>query len=783
MPDPIQVEQDFQKLIEYFDSALSIRHRYKLFFDFIDTLEGEFKKYESYIIQLLDDLPLFTDHLSWSGIDPKEIEENLSVLERIHTQIDLSGKNDQYNERKKNLQEVCLLLFSCLNHLEKAVYYLRKGTGLSWPEANSIENYEGLENRGLDWLFEILSVELKRESKRSAEQQEFLERLHEQVKDLSDSRERSILVPVAEKYSLDQTGSSQYGRLRKMSVELYGEADSNSRDELIWMTNIYGAEIPSLEQTKASILASRKLFASGSNRTNSGYYRGGVRFENTVAFHNGNSANLGIAALWYSILLGTGKQRERYTVYSNVAITGDINKDGSVQPVDETSIRLKAEAVFFSWATMLVIPSSQRAQFEAEVEKLSKKYPDRGLEVIGVNRLEEIFYDRRIAAHNVQGRIHYLLNRLKNEHSKFVLIPVIIALLLVVLRLVYGPIDRNPQNFSYEGSSLIIENKNGAEIERIEVGEQTAFRYKNPATIEGFPLTILFDINNDGINEVIYGKRNRLNQSNREISDVTAYSVSGDSIIWNRELMLNYNFPRQSGVTQKEMLIREMGLVETDDGFKVVVNANSFYYFQTILYLVDAESGEVESEYLHIGHIRDMIIEDIDGDEREDVIFTGINNAYWLASMGVLDVENFHGFSPLTRDYKPAGIHSANELYYILLPKTVIAEYTSPILKYNEGRSIYYDVANQTTRVLVEEGRTTFRNQVGEVLVSVSFDENMEPSGVGTSDVYDIVARDLYEEGEIREVPDFDYFETYKDSILYWTGEEFLLTREYFKNN
>lgn len=429
------------------------------------------------------------------------------------------------------------------------------------------------------------------------------------------------------------------------------------------------------------------------------------------------------------------------------------------------------------------MPISQRTKFETELKKLKKRYPDRESEIIGVNRLEEIFYDRRVTAHIVQGRIPYFLNRLRNEYSTFVLIPAIIVLLLIVARLVYGPIDRNPQNFSYAGSSLVIENMNGAEIERLEVGAQTASRYEHPATIAGFPLAILHDITGDGVNEVIYGKRNRLNQSNREVSDVTAYSVSGDSTIWSRELMLNYDFPRQSGVTQQEMLIREMGLVETDDGFKIVVNANSFYYYQTILYLMNAETGEVEAEYLHIGHIRDMILEDINGDERAEVIFAGINNAYWLASVGVLDTEKFHGYSPLTRDYKPSKMKSASEMYYILLPKTVIAEYTSPVMKYNEGKSIYYDVANRTIRVLIEEGRTTFRNQFGEVLISVSFDENMMPFGVGTSDIYDIVARQLYEEGEIREIPDFDYFEAYKDSILYWSGEEFLLAGEFFKNN
>ncbi|NBC64347.1 MAG: hypothetical protein GVY07_01620 [Bacteroidetes bacterium] len=235
-------------------------------------------------------------------------------------------------------------------------------------------------------------------------------------------------------------------------------------------------------------------------------------------------------------------QRERYRIHSNIAITGDIDENGIVQPVDKNSIRLKAKAVFFSWASIFVIPASQRTPFEDEINRLKERYPQRSLEVISVNRLAEIFYDRRLAEHTVQRRIPYMMNRLKNEYSRYVLIPLIIVLVLTVARLVYGPIDQNPQNYSYEGTSLILENGNGVEVKRLEVGAQTASLYSHPNIIGKFPLTLITDITGDGFNEVVYGKRNRTDQA-REVSDVTAYSVKGDSILWKFPLMLNYDFP------------------------------------------------------------------------------------------------------------------------------------------------------------------------------------------------------------------------------------------------
>lgn len=790
MPDPIQVERDFQELMEYFDSIPSIRRRHQLFFDFLSSLEGEFRKYESYILQLLDDLPEFSNHLSWSGIDPEDVEGNLSMLEKIQSEIELSIKSDHYSEIKRNLYEVCLLLQVCLGNIEKADAYLQKLTGVSLSGPSTSIQAAKERNQPFNRLHERLAAVLKQNQKRSNEQIKSLQRLHKETEALIKHKNLNILVPVAEKYDEDQGKNNRYGRLRSMTVELYGEAESKTNDELIWATHIYGAEVPSLGQTTAPINASRKLFElSGFERTAGRYYRGGLRFEISAAIHNGKSANLAIAALWYSILLKASGQRERYRIHSNIAITGDIDENGIVQPVDEISILLKAKAVFFSWASLVVIPASQRTPFEDEINKLKERYPQRILEVISVSRLAEIFYDRRVAEHNVQGRLPYMMNRLKNQDSKFVLIPIIIVLLLIVARLVYGPIDKNPQNLTYEDRFLILQNQNGIEVKRLEVGAQTVSFFTNsngevhPGTFAANPLAILIDITNDGFNEVIFGKRVRLSQTNREISEISAYSISGDSLIWRRELILNYDFPRQSGVTQQEMLIREMGLVETIEGPKVVVNANSFYYFQTILYLIDAKNGKVESEYLHIGHIRDMILQDINGDNQAEVLFSGINNAYWLASVGVLDIGAFHGHSPLTKDYRPSGIEPASELNYILIPKTIVAEYTDPLMKYNEGKNLYYDVANNTIRVLVEESRIPFRKEFGDVMVSISFENDLKPIGIGTSDVYDIVARQLFEEGEIRKIPDFDYFQAYKDSILYWTGKEFLLAEEYFKED
>lgn len=774
MPDPIQVERLFQEVISHVESTQSIRHRYRLFREFIKTLEGSYKKYESYIIQVLDELPVYSGPLSWSGIDPQGIEDDLLLLEDIESSIELSKKSANFHEVKSNLQQVTLLLYCCLNHTSKVDNYLQKITGLSFNGPFNKEALKG-ENPTINNLYELLSKQIREEENRTQEQQESIQELYSQLLILRDSDDWSVFVPVAEKYETDyHQVNSSYGRLRKMTVELYGAAEFGSTDELIWASNIYGAEVHALKQTSGIIKASRSLFdRTSTNRVNKKKYRGGIRFENTAALHDGNSANLAISALWYTHLLKASGHRERYFINKNIAITGDIDVNESVQPVDKKSIGLKAKAVFFSWAKAFVIPDSQRGLFEAEIQKLQKKYPDRSLAIIGVAHLREIFYDRRVAIHDVQAWIPYAINRLKNEHSRVVLIVIIAILLLVLARLLYGPVDRNAVALEFVDNHIALKNKSGNVIQRIESNESTRVSHSVSK-----PNAILYDLTGDGKNELIYS--NRLVEEKERVPKIRVWSIAGDSLIWEKDLTLNYEFPRQNAPLVSELRPLEVDIANTTNGQRIVVHTGSSQYFQGVVFVINAQSGEMISEYVHTGQIRDMIVMDINNDNEDEIILTGVNNAFWNAFVAVLDVNNAHGYSPTTFEYEPTGISKANEMIYVRIPKTIIGKYVEFLDKYNQGRVMFFNEASNILMILVVEGWRYFNDQEGYVETILYFDRSLAPVGVGTSDTYDVIVKQLFEQGEIQEMPDFDYFEAYQDSILYWNGKEFLKTNEFF---
>ena len=83
------------------------------------------------------------------------------------------------------------------------------------------------------------------------------------------------------------------------------------------------------------------------------------------------------------------------------------------------------------------------------------------------------------------------------------------------------------------------------------------------------------------------------------------------------------------------------------------------------------------------------------------------------------------------------------------------------------------------------EATRTFGGETNHAFVIAYFDHEMQSIGFDTSNLYDIIARELFESGEISSIPEYDYFEALKDSLLYWNGDNFqhelVMNKEYLR--
>jgi hypothetical protein len=58
------------------------------------------------------------------------------------------------------------------------------------------------------------------------------------------------------------------------------------------------------------------------------------------------------------------------------------------------------------------------------------------------------------------------------------------------------------------------------------------------------------------------------------------------------------------------------------------------------------KDGKILAEYWHPGHLRNMVIADLDGDGKEEALLVGVNNFFARATLVVLDPDRLHPISP-----------------------------------------------------------------------------------------------------------------------------------------
>jgi len=775
--NPVQIELRFQELKNQLSGTHSIRFMYRLFRDFAVNLDGRYSPNESYLAELISELPLFSRPATWSGMPPEELEELLEIFMAIQDSSHEAAKNKHLHQIICRLHHVCVLMYACLNELKSVDEHLKQ---LVTPDTVAVEilsQKRDLSKSGIRLLCGFVDHIIKTLDSHNFSWIPLMKELRSDCKEILKENEGSILVPVAERYELPANRQVHYGRLRKLSVEII--ASREHYDDLAWDFRVLGAEQTKHDEYTQPAEAARTLASEKTSKLELSFYKGILSYELTGAAHQGSSANLAVSALWYTELLNKADLRERFYLNSTSAITGDIDSEGTVKPVEPDSIELKVQGAFFSWCKNLVVPYEQIQLFEKKRNKLQKKFPGRNLELIPVKHLRGIFYDRRVAILKRSGRIAHTAKKIWQKRYSVAFVSAIILLVAIIFGLAHGPIDKNPTGFYFQGEYLVLTNSNGFEINRIRTDQETVNYQNDGLNHTRKPLAVLYDLTGDGMNDVIWATRGSWESQNT--SKIQAYHVAGDSVLWNLDVMQNAVFPRQSAFLETGLRTNQIGIVELDDGeVRLITSNDAGISFPASVKAIQASTGELLSEYVHIGHFRDMLLVDLTGNGTDEIVLTGVNNALWNAAIVVLDPANIGGHSPLTPDYKPEGMERADELFYILVPNTVIGDYVSPIEKYNLGTYAHYDPVSEMLWFRVTEGRRVFRDQEWDVEIITYFDRELRPVGVGTSDTYDIIARELYEEGEISFIPDYDYFQAFQDSLLYWKDEEFVTTNEFF---
>jgi len=498
----------------------------------------------------------------------------------------------------------------------------------------------------------------------------------------------------------------------------------------------------------------------------------------------GNSLEAGLAAGIVCQLLRAAEHGEEYATRQDVAITGRIDETGRLLPVDEAGLRVKVEACLFSPMRILVVPREQEAlcneflsrsrlSFEPSLSGSRSTSPV-SFDVVGASSLEDIFNNRLLTVVR-EVRLHRRLARRIWKRRRPVAALSLLGMAILIARLAYGPLDKNPTQGRFVGNMLIVENRHGEKLREIPVGEHAVLN-ANTVTDGGQSkhLDVFSDVDSDGVNDIIWAQAREKGAGDRY--EVVCWSSREDRELWRTPIDIHLQFPEKPSGNDAFYTVLQMAAGDFDnDGVpEVIVSARSTFFAHIVLEL-NGRDGTIKGTYVHIGQLLSLETADLDGDGITEILVCGINNAYEQACLAVLDPRHLGGHGPLTDRYRLDSIPPARHRAYFLIPRTLVGEAYHGLSKSNKATDVVArDNVRRRVSVQILDVSELPNNcsQVTQATYFLFLDRTLTPTEMETGDDYDILSRRLAEEGKIPFRPDLNqtYMKQYMNSLLYWTG-------------
>ena len=352
-----------------------------------------------------------------------------------------------------------------------------------------------------------------------------------------------------------------------------------------------------------------------------------------------------------------------------------------------------------------------------------------------------------------------------------------LVLLSLIAWLVIGPIDRNPVSVSYSENEIILKNKVGRELNRIPVDEDNVERATNPKTKNHHNIVKLFDVNEDQINEVL------LNLSNNERTIYQMFLLSSDlsDTLWLNELEMNVEYEQHPDLYFHEYLPRSIKIDDLDDDgeLEIITTVEQAIHFQGHVWVLDAQTGWLEQSYKSAGWFSQVAIEDFDRDGRTDLLACGHFKGFELWGCSLLDGKNINGFAPLHERYMDANKPRALEKLLITWKGTVLGKHLYDLSENQQisNPAVYglrTDNLNQYINLTYSEGVFGVSKSSEAIPIVKTFDFRMNPVAFSSSDGYDMIAQKLYDENILNFVINSRFLQTYKDSLYYWNGTDWI---------
>jgi hypothetical protein len=283
----------------------------------------------------------------------------------------------------------------------------------------------------------------------------------------------------------------------------------------------------------------------------------------------------------------------------------------------------------------------------------------------GQPAIERAFYHRAIFA---------LPRFLKTQIAVRILV---LSALLIAAATVYFVVTRHgpPAHWRMEDTTLIITDQEGKELWRYLSKRPiySAF-YQAPPAIENPPVWI-GELNSGGGVKVIVSEK----MDGKESDSLVCFSDSGTEE-WRFTPGRQVKAPSDN-FAPFIFMIRRFVVTPMGEGRQnaILVIAYHFPFYPTQIALL-AANGKIEHEYWHSGHIaigmNTMRIEDLNKDGIDEIYLGGTSNGNRLATLVILDPDDFTGASIESNPkYQLGNFDPGREIARVFFPRACIQNY------------------------------------------------------------------------------------------------------------
>ncbi|MCK7462244.1 MAG: VCBS repeat-containing protein [Sphingobacterium sp.] len=206
-------------------------------------------------------------------------------------------------------------------------------------------------------------------------------------------------------------------------------------------------------------------------------------------------------------------------------------------------------------------------------------------------------------------------------------------------------VRRQPADFSIDGSTFIVLDKQKRELWRKDTGAEDLqseefyranFQIKHADQGNILPSLVMRDINGDGDTEVLFALKRERDQTGE--GSCSAIDRLG-SELWTFKAAGSSAADRSAIPPTTASPASYVHDIDGDGRLETVVESFHAPDWPCQLALLDAD-GKVIGEFWNAGYLRDLTYQDINGDGREELIVCGVNNEYKGGCLMVFDPRN-----------------------------------------------------------------------------------------------------------------------------------------------